>query len=127
MKVVFPTKLDQGTDSVVYGHFGSAQAFVVVDAESGEVDSVLNADRVHEHGMCQPLAALGGREVDAVVVGGIGAGALRKLNAAGIRVHRAAAGTVAENLSLMRAGRLPELTLRHTCAGHGRGSGCGSE
>ena len=124
MKIVFPTQEDQGTNSVVYGHFGSAQAFVIVDVESGAVEGVSNANRIHEHGMCQPLAALGGKDVDAVVVGGIGAGALMKLNAAGVRVLRGTQGTIAENLSLFASGRLPELTMEHTCAGHGHGGGC---
>ena len=70
------------------------------------------------------MAALGGTEVDAVVVGGIGGGALMKLNAAGIRVFRAVEGTVADNLGLFGEGKLPELTMDQTCAGHGHGGGC---
>ncbi|RME41495.1 MAG: diguanylate cyclase, partial [Deltaproteobacteria bacterium] len=37
MKVCFPVNNDQGLESEVYGHFGSAPAFVVVDTESHEV------------------------------------------------------------------------------------------
>jgi len=70
------------------------------------------------YGRCQPLAGLGGNAVDAVVVGGIGLGALRKLNASGAKVFRAAEGTISENLALIESGKLPEYTVDMTCAGH---------
>ena len=79
MKIAFPTQFDHGLESPVFGHFGSAGYFLVVDDASGAVETIVNADRDHLHGQCQPLAALGGNKVDAVVVGGIGGGALQKL------------------------------------------------
>jgi len=124
MKVAFPTQEDRGIDSPVYGHFGSAAAFVIAETGSDKVDRVVNEDAVHQHGMCNPLAALGGQPVDAIVVGGIGAGALMKLQAAGVRVYRAMEGSVRENLEMIDAGRLPELTIDQTCAGHQGGEGC---
>ena len=123
MLIAFPTLEDKGQDSQVYGHFGSAQAFVIVDSDTGAVETASNSDRVHEHGRCQPLAALGGYAVKAVVVGGIGAGALRKLNAGGVGVYRAVEGTVRDNLTLLKSGALPMFTLDQTCAGHGHGAG----
>ena len=33
MKVCFPVEKNEGINSVVYGHFGSAPAFVMVDTE----------------------------------------------------------------------------------------------
>lgn len=119
MKIAFPSQEDIGLQSPIYGHFGSAACFIVVDTAGGNCESVVNSDRIHQHGGCQPLAALGGRQVDAVVVGGIGLGALKKLNSAGIRVFRAAEGTVSENLALFQSKKLPEYTSVMTCAGHG--------
>ena len=119
MKVCFPTESLQGMESPVYGHFGSAPGFVIVDKETAKLDEISNLDQHHAHGMCQPLRALGGRRVDGVVVGGIGMGALRKLQAEGIHVYRALEGTVRENLDMIRAGKLPEMAAEHTCAGHG--------
>ncbi len=121
MKIAFPSQENSGLASPIYGHFGSAGYFVVVDSASGKHETLQNSDRIHEHGGCQPLAALGGQPVDAVVVGGIGMGALNKLNAAGIKVYRAAEGTISENLELVQAGKLPEYTSMMTCAGHGGG------
>lgn len=125
MKVCFPTTTLEGLESQVYGHFGSAPGFIIVDADTLQVEEIANGDLHHAHGMCQPLLALGGRQVDGVVVGGIGLGALMKLQAQGVRVFRALQGTVQENLDLMGKGMMPEFTAEHTCAGHGHSGGCG--
>ncbi len=119
MKIAFPSQENLGLESPIYGHFGTAGYFIVVDSANGKFETLSNSDRVHEHGGCRPLAALGGKTVEAVVVGGIGMGALRKLKAAGIRVYRAAEGTISENLALIQSGKLPEYTSMMTCAGHG--------
>lgn len=118
MKIAFPAQKDAGVDSPVYGHFGSARFFIVVDTKTGKSDTENNNDFNHIHGKCQPLVALGGKTVDAVVVDGIGGGALRKLNSAGIAAYRAVEGTVSENLGLFMAGKLPEFKMEHTCSGH---------
>jgi predicted Fe-Mo cluster-binding NifX family protein len=123
MKICFPTENLNGTNSVVYEHFGSAPGFVIVDSETMGVEEISNGDLHHSHGMCQPLKALGNRAVDAVVVAGIGMGALNRLVAGGIRVYRAAPGTVADNLNLIKSSNLPEFEARFTCAGHENG-GC---
>jgi predicted Fe-Mo cluster-binding NifX family protein len=124
MKIAFPTQFDQGLESPVFGHFGSAAYFLVVDDASGAVETIVNADRDHLHGQCQPLAALGGKKVDAVVVGGIGGGALQKLLSSGKKVYRAVEGTLNQNLELIRTHRLPEFSFKMTCAGHGGHGGC---
>ena len=119
MRVCFPVKEVLAMESDVYGHFGSAPAFVVVDVETAEVSSINNGDLIHEHGQCNPIAALSGQRVDAVVTGGIGGGALAKLQGLGVRVYRAQAESVKDNLRLFRSGALAEFPAGHTCAGHG--------
>jgi predicted Fe-Mo cluster-binding NifX family protein len=123
VKVGFAVAKSEGVASKVYDHFGSAPAFIVVDTERNEVAAVDNKDVHHAHGACNPLAALDGRHVDAMVVGGIGAGALTKLNASGIRVYRAGAATVGENLDLLAQGKLEELSVHNSCRAHERGCG----
>jgi predicted Fe-Mo cluster-binding NifX family protein len=123
MKICFPAETLQGLESKVYEHFGSAPGFVIVDTESKSVEEINNNDLHHAHGMCQPLKALGGREVDAVAVGGIGMGALMKLQAQGIRVFRVTQGTVGQNIQFILKKKLPEFDARFTCAGHTAG-GC---
>ena len=124
MKICFPTQALQGIESIVFEHFGSAPGFVIVDTENMTAEEIGNNDQHHVHGMCQPTAALGGRMVDAVVVAGIGAGALSKLNSQGIRVFRSAGGTIAGNIDLFKNGKLPEFEARFTCSGHAEGGGC---
>lgn len=124
MKVCFAVEKDEGINSAVYGHFGSAPAFVMVDTDTGSVMTVGNKDLGHVHGACNPIQAIGSHAVDAVVVGGIGAGAISGLNGRGIKVYGAGAETVAQNMDLLKDGKLPLLSLQHACGGHGTGS-CG--
>jgi predicted Fe-Mo cluster-binding NifX family protein len=124
MKICFPVNENQGLDSQVFGHFGSAPGFVVVDMTTSEFTSINNSDQTYQHGACNPVAGLGGHQVDAIVVGGIGGGALHKLNSAGMRVFKALEGTIAENMALLRADGLPEYMPGHTCGGHGHDQGC---
>lgn len=125
MKIGFPVQADAGLDSVVYNHFGSAPHFIVVDTEGQRVQSIANGDQHHAHGACNPLKALDGQQVDAIIVGGIGAGALNKLGQLGIKVYRSEAGTVKDNLMRFTSSGLPPYTLQSCCGGHGHGHGHG--
>ena len=107
----------------MYGHFGSAPGFVIVDMGKMSVEEINNTDLHHIHGMCQPLKALGGLKVDAVVVAGIGMGALAKLQAQGITVYHGAQGTVQQNIDLIQNNKLPQFLANNACAGHS-GGGC---
>ena len=123
MRVCFPVQKDEGIESQVYNHFGSAPVFIVVDTEEKGVSRVDNRDLHHVHGACNPIMALGGQKVDALVVGGIGGGALMKLNAMGVRVYEAGTRTVKENLALLKENKLPELSMDHSCRAHEGGCG----
>ena len=124
MKVCFPVNTIQSLDSEVYGHFGSAPAFILVDTETKEATTITNSDQNHAHGMCSPIKALGGQKIDCVVVGGIGGGALMKLNQSGISVYKAMGLTVNDNLNLMNSGKLPIFKPGHTCGGHSDSGEC---
>ena len=50
MKICFPTTNLQGLESQVYGHFGSAPGFVIVDTETRTVEEINNHDLHHAHG-----------------------------------------------------------------------------
>lgn len=123
MKIAFPTQEKNEKGSPVHNHFGSAPYFVVVDTDMDEIHTIDNQNLNHTHGNCQPLVALGGTEVDAVVVGGIGGGALRKLLNAGIKAYRAVDGTVLDNLTLFMDHKLEAFSPEHTCQGHHHGIG----
>jgi predicted Fe-Mo cluster-binding NifX family protein len=127
VKVCFAVQKDDGVESVVYGHFGSAPAFIVVDTDAADAAvTVNNRDLNHVHGACNPIQAIGGLKPDAVVVGGIGAGAINRLNAEGVKVYRSAAETVKQNLALLKESKLSELSVQNACGGHTQGQGgCG--
>lgn len=124
MKVCFPVVKADGLESEVYGHFGSAPVFLFVETDGNHLTSVNNRDQHHVHGACNPMKALNNQKVDVVVVGGIGAGALSRLNQLGIKVFQSRASTVKENVMMLNNQNLPEFTLSHCCSGHGQ-SGCG--
>jgi len=124
MKVAIPVAEDCGLESLVYGHFGSAPVFVLVDSETMSVEALGNADQVHAHGQCSPMKALAGASPEAVVVGGIGLGAVRGLRAAGIKVYHCDGGTVAQAVQQLQAGALPEMNESAACSGHAGGHTC---
>jgi predicted Fe-Mo cluster-binding NifX family protein len=124
MKICFPVQKDEGIESSVYNHFGSAPMFVVFDTDTKGLSTVNNRDQHHSHGACNPMKALDNQKVDAIVVGGIGAGALTRLNQMGIRVHRSQAETIRENMAMFVSQSLPELTVQGCCGGHSHDGGC---
>ncbi len=119
MILCFPVENDNGTDSMVYGHFGSTPMFITYNSESNELDKINNQDQNHVHGMCIPIQALNGIVVDAIVVGGIGAGAINKLNAMGIKVFQANENSIKNNIELFKNNSLPEITMNNACGQHG--------
>ena len=124
MKLCFPVQRNEGVESTVYNHFGSAPLFVLVDTAANTIAPLINADQHHSQGACSPIKALGTQRIDAVVVGGIGGGALGKLNQLGIKVYRAQSGTIESNLELFAAGQLPEYSAQSCCGGHDHGGSC---
>jgi len=124
MKVCFPVEKADGMESLVYGHFGSAPVFIVVETDNSAVRTISNSDQHHEHGACNPLKALNNEKVDAIVVGGIGMGALSKLNQLGIKVFQAKASTISENMNMLHSDKLPVFTPKQCCSGHSQIGGC---
>jgi len=124
MKVCFPVQTNEGLESRVHNHFGSAPAFVVVDMTTNALSTITNNDQHHAHGACNPIKALDNHKVHAIVVGGIGGGALSRLNQAGIRVYRAEASSIRENIDMFMSDRLQEYTLQQCCGGHAGGHEC---
>jgi predicted Fe-Mo cluster-binding NifX family protein len=124
MKICFPVTKAEGLESKVYGHFGSAPVFIVVETGNNNVTTISNNDQQHAHGACNPLKALNDQKVDAIIVGGIGMGALSKLNQLGINVFQAKATTIRENMDLMKSKQLPKFTPQQCCSGHSQIGGC---
>jgi predicted Fe-Mo cluster-binding NifX family protein len=135
MRICIPIDNDQGLDSRVCAHFGSAPTFMIVDTESGACHAIPNGNQHHGHGMCQPLAALRPHTVDGIVVGGIGRRALERLADDRVRVFQAEHTTVGQTMAAFKAGSLRPVSMDAACGhggdaghgdhgGHGHGRGC---
>ncbi|MBE6067825.1 MAG: diguanylate cyclase [Clostridium lundense] len=118
MKVCIPIEENKGLESIAYNHFGTAPFFLIYDLENEEIKVIQNGDLNHSHGMCQPLKALGGEKVDAILVGGIGAGALMKLNNQGIKAYKVMSETVLKNIELLKSNKLGEFSVNNSCNHH---------
>jgi predicted Fe-Mo cluster-binding NifX family protein len=123
MNICIPVTEDKGTASPVSQHFGSAPLFMMVDTESGVCRAVSNRNTHHDHGLCTPLASLAGERIDGMVVGGIGRGALGKLEATGVQVFLSEHATVGETVAAFRAGTLKTMSPGMACGHHGQGRG----
>lgn len=127
MKAGFPVEQDNGLDSKICSHFGSAPGFILADTDSMTAVFISNRNGDHVHGMCQPLAAFQDCMPDAMVASGMGAGALSRLRESGIEVYLTPAGTVRAALEELRSGRLSPADPATACSMHGggHGGGCG--
>lgn len=119
MNICIPVENSDGPKSRVYGHFGSAPFFAICDTESGKVEFIDNGNQHHEHGQCNPLGAIAGKAVSGILVGGIGARALERLNAGGIKVYRAPEGPLSQAIEMFKKRELTEMLSTDCCQGHG--------
>ena len=122
MNLCIPVTEDLGLQSQVCAHFGSAPIFMLVDTESESCRAIQNSNQHHGHGMCTPLASLHGERIDGMAVGGIGMGALTKLQTSGIQVFLSEHATVAETVAAFKAGTLHPMTPGNACTHHAHGS-----
>jgi predicted Fe-Mo cluster-binding NifX family protein len=124
MQICFPITKDEGMNSIVYDHFGSAPVFAVVDTDVNSITMIDNPDSRHTQGEWSPLKALNNQKIDAIVVAGIGAGAIAGLNQKGIKVYRSQGATIRENMTMIKNGTLSNVTSEQCCSGHSADGGC---
>ncbi|MBF0104595.1 MAG: NifB/NifX family molybdenum-iron cluster-binding protein [Deltaproteobacteria bacterium] len=119
MKICVPTKNNNGLQSEVSDHFGSAPFFLIVDTSTAQCEVITNENQHHSHGMCQPLQTIGGYDFEGIVVRGIGQGALNKLLSAGKRVLISETTTVQALVDEVIAGQCRDIDPSHSCGHHG--------
>ena len=73
MKVCMPIQRDNALNSSLSDHFGSAPCFLIYDTVSKSVETIINGDSSHQHGMCNPLGLIRGKGIAAVLCRGLGA------------------------------------------------------
>jgi predicted Fe-Mo cluster-binding NifX family protein len=118
MRICIPTAGMSGLADTVYGHFGSAPYFTVIDTATGGIELIDNSRKQHEHGSCAPSEELVARGIDAVACGGMGRRALATLTDAGIRVFLTQAVTPHEAVGHVTSGAAEVCTPEAACAGH---------
>jgi len=104
----------QGRDlgAPVDPRFGRAKFFVAVDAETGELSALDNAQNLNA---TQGAGIQAGRNVvelgvKAVITGHVGPKAFTTLRAGGVAVYTGATGTVADAIEQFKAGKLRQST-----------------
>lgn len=111
----------------VFGHFGRTEKFKVYDIEGGKV---VNSQILDTNGEgCGALAGiLSIANVDALICGGIGGGAVNAIEEAGIKLYAGASGNTDDVVEALIAGTLEaigEANCDHHDHEHGEGHNCG--
>lgn len=118
MRICLPTVGNEGLESRLSDHFGSAPHFVFVDVDSGRVETTANPNCDHQPGHCSPTALLEARAVRALVCRGLGRRALEQLAGRGVEVYRTGEVTARGAVRAFLAGELPVMGAAHACGGH---------
>lgn len=130
MKLCFPVLRDQGLESILYGHFASAPMFLVIDTDTGESLDIPNCDETAPEAGCNPFKALINKNLDAVIVGGIGDGFLEMVNMMGYSVFQAQSVSVKDCVEHFCQNALDVVEKQNSadegkCGEDDTGAGCG--
>ena len=120
----------------VFQHFGHTEQFKLYDVEEGKVVSSQVVD-TNGSGHGALAGFLADQQVDSLICGGIGGGALMALAEAGIRLYAGCTGDADQRVAELLAGSLTyadnatcahhDDESGHSCGDHGCGEhGCGS-
>ncbi len=108
MRIAIAAETDHGLDGPTSSHFGQAAHFVLIDCEGGQImdsRSVPNPFAgAHKHGQIPRFLKQEG--IDAVLSGGMGAGAITMFQRLGVTPVTGASGTVREAIERHLAGSL---------------------
>jgi len=122
MKICVPAMSNKNQlNEQVFNHFGSAAYFTIFDTETKIYKSIENDNSHHNHGSCQPVQALAGYEVDAILTAGMGRRAIALFNEAGIKVFMYEGGTIADAIGKFETNQLKELDIESGCSSHSHG------
>lgn len=122
LRVAVPALGAGDLDSNLSSHFGHCDVFSLIDIEDGKIVGVepeINAE--HAHGGCLiPVRQLESKNIDAIIVGGMGIKPLVGFRDAGIRVFlNNGGGTVRQAVQSFIKGELQEMSETAVCGGGG--------
>lgn len=113
----------------IFQHFGHTEQFKIYDVEGGNIkDSQIVSSVGSGHGALAGFLA--GLNVDAVICGGIGAGAQNALSQAGITLYGGTSGGADDAVKALLSGKLdynPKVSCNHHSHEHSCGSSCGED
>jgi predicted Fe-Mo cluster-binding NifX family protein len=119
MKICVPTEDNQGLESRLYDHFGSAPFLALADTDSEHLEMVENRGHHHAHGQCAPVERIDADQTDAVVCQGMGKRACASFERVGVDVLITTAVTLRDAIAEARGGKLRKLTPKEACGGRG--------
>ena len=111
MKIAIPIKNEN-----IYQHFGMAAAFKIYDVENGQIAST-KVEQTNGRGHGAMLDILLAENVNCVICGGIGDGAMQALNQADIKLYAGIVGVADEAVTSLLAGNL-QSNLEAACSKH---------
>ena len=113
MKIAIPNN-----NGEVNQHFGQSQFFSVIELDS---NNIVNVEDLQASGLQHQHEGLAGflkdQGVETVIVGGIGAGAVQALEAAGLKVLFGASGPIKDVAETFARGEF--ISKRKMCSHHG--------
>ena len=127
MRIAIPTNNPGGLQAHRSEHFGHCDVFTVVELDDDKNIKAVEMIPTPEHGAggCMvPVSTLNVANVNAIVVGGMGANPLRGFNQVGIDVYWADRNSIPDAASVIEhflAGKLPIMHADQVCGG---GSNC---
>lgn len=128
MKIAVTYEKETGN---VFQHFGHTEHFKVYEAENGKI---ISQETVSTNGSGHGALAglLSGLKIDALICGGIGAGAQNALAEAGIKLYGGTSGNADEAVKAFLEGKLdynPDVKCSHHDHDHGHGKehSCGED
>jgi L-cysteine desulfidase/predicted Fe-Mo cluster-binding NifX family protein len=105
VKICFPIRENNGIDSKILEHLGSAPILIVIDTETGASITFTNGDKYNGH-LCVPYKTLRGMLIDAAVADLVCKKALDILTGNGVGVFVRPSETISGTLQLIRLGKI---------------------
>ena len=109
-------------DSNIDPRFGRCYNFIIVDADSMQVEVIRNISSISAHGAGIGAAQkVVSQNVGAVITGHVGPNAYMALSKTGVKIYIGAKGTVKDAIIQYQAGKLNEATSPTVEGHHGQG------
>ena len=119
MKICIPIEKENGLESLVHWHFGSAPFFMIYDTDLKTYNVIDNRDRMHQEGHCNPLSTFAQTPIDMLIVANIGPRALQRLKDRNIKVMSIETeGKISDVILALEKGVLKEMKDTEACTHH---------